>query len=86
MFEKLFINHPKSVNETYWQHFRMASTFSAKLFSAAIVCLVHAIVPGLFVKTGSLMITRLHERMALNRVNTKSKDKASDSHYIEYMI
>lgn len=86
MFKKLFIDHPKSVNETYWQHFIMATSFSARLFSAAMVCLIHAIVPGFFVKTGSKMITKLHERMNLNRVVRKDKDKSSESHTIEYMI
>ena len=34
---------------------------------AGIACLVHAVVPGFFAKTGSAAIERLHGRMVLNR-------------------
>ncbi len=65
--DRLFTEHPASVGETYWQHFGMALSFSATLFAAAFFCLVHAILPFAFEKTGSLMITRLHDRMVTNR-------------------
>ena len=75
---RLFTEHPASVGETYWQHFGMALSFSVTLFAAAFCCLVHAIFPFAFEKTGSCMITKLHDRMVTNRsrLNTESSDLA----------
>ncbi len=88
MFKKLFINHPKSVNETYIQHFFTAMSFSMKLFKAAIACFIHALVPGLCIKTGSKAITELHVKMVTFRV--KSNNEAATNEQpegsIEYMI
>ena len=64
---RLFTEHPESVGETYWQHLGMALSFSAKLLAAAFCCAVHAIFPFAFEKTGSCMITELHDRMVTNR-------------------
>ncbi len=49
----IFTKHPKSVNETYWQHCCFALGFSVKLFLAAFCALVHAFFPFLFEKTAS---------------------------------
>lgn len=67
MFDRLFIDHPRSVGESYLEHQRHAFGFGVALLGAALACLVHAIVPGLFVRTGSEAITRLHDRMVVNR-------------------
>lgn len=64
---KLFTDHPKSVGETYFEHLRAASSFSIRLFAAAICCGVHALFPFLFEKTGSTMIEGLYDRMCVNR-------------------
>jgi hypothetical protein len=88
MFKKLFINHPKSVNETYIQHFFTAISFSMKLFKAAIACFIHALVPGLCIKTGSKAITELHVKMVTFRVkgNSEVTSNAQSEGSIEYMI
>jgi hypothetical protein len=39
---------------------------------AGLACLVHALIPGLFVKTGSMAIARLHDRMIMNRTRKPS--------------
>ena len=67
--------HLKSVNETYLEHFWQAMGFSITLAVAAVVCLVHALLPFLFERTGSQLIGRLHERMLVNR---KRKAVADD--------
>jgi hypothetical protein len=88
MLKQLFVDHPKSVNETYIQHFCTAMSFSMKLFQAAIACFIHALVPGFCVKTGSKAITELHVKMVTFRVKGSSgvaPDKQADGS-IEYMI
>ncbi len=67
MIQRLFTEHPRSVDESYLQHLAAALGFSVRLALAALACLVHAFLPFLFVKTGSAMITTLHDRMVTNR-------------------
>ena len=53
MYKKLFINHPQSVDETYFEHARFALRFSSLLFLAAFAALIHAVIPAFFEKTAS---------------------------------
>jgi hypothetical protein len=64
---RLFTEHPEAVGETYGEHLVMASGFGLKMIGAGLACLVHGLLPFLFVKTGSLAITELHQRMVTNR-------------------
>lgn len=67
MIGKLFVAHPRSVGETYFQHLAHAASFGFALIAAGLACLVHALVPALCVRTGSRAVTALHDRMVLNR-------------------
>jgi hypothetical protein len=64
---RLFTEHPHEVGETYWQHLATASSFGLGLIGAGLACMVHAIFPFMFVKTGSREVTRLHGRMVSQR-------------------
>ena len=75
---KLFTGHPASVGETYFQHLVTASTFFAKLFVAAVVCLVHAFLPFLFEKTGSKLITGMYQDMVSHRDRRASQPAAAE--------
>jgi len=63
----LLTEHPASVGETYTQHLASATGFSLRMIAAGLACLIHALLPFLFVKTGSNAIVALHDRMVLNR-------------------
>jgi hypothetical protein len=67
MLRELFIEHPESVGESYGEHFLVALSFGATMMAAGLACVIHALVPGLFVRTGSETIARLHDRMVSNR-------------------
>lgn len=67
MLRELFIDHPKSVDETYGEHLLVALSFGTTMIVAGLACVVHALVPGLFIRTGSETIARLHDRMVTNR-------------------
>ena len=67
MLYRLFTEHPASVDETYGEHLAVATSFGARMVLAGLACLVHAVLPFLFVKTGSAAITELHERMVAKR-------------------
>lgn len=62
MFKELFIDHPRQVRETYFQHFLFAMRFSIMLIVAAIAALIHAFVPALFEKTASSIVADLFQR------------------------
>ena len=67
-----FTEHPATVGETYGQHFVTAMGFSLSMLRAAFCCAVHAVLPWMFVKTGSSCITELHDRMVTNRSRLES--------------
>lgn len=63
MIQRIFLNHPATVDESFFQHMGFALRFSFSLFAAAGAALVHAFVPCLFEKTASKIITKLYERI-----------------------
>ncbi|GHD57938.1 type 1 capsular polysaccharide biosynthesis protein J [Thalassobaculum fulvum] len=65
---RLFTEHPQSVGESYTEHMGVAFGFGWRMVLAGLACLVHAVLPFLFVKTGSRTISVLHDRMVANRV------------------
>ncbi|MFQ5774283.1 MAG: DUF6356 family protein [Kiloniellaceae bacterium] len=67
MLRSLFTEHPASVDETYTEHMAAAASFAARMLLGSLACLVHALLPFLFVKTGSSIIAELNERMVTNR-------------------
>ncbi len=64
---RAFTEHPASVGETYTEHLVKAGCFGTRMALAGIACLVHGILPFLFVRTGSRAIAELNERMIANR-------------------
>lgn len=62
-----FTEHPAAAGETYLAHLRTAAGFGFEMIAGGIACLVHALLPFLFVRTGSDCICRLHERMYARR-------------------
>ncbi|HEY3784299.1 MAG TPA: DUF6356 family protein [Steroidobacteraceae bacterium] len=64
---RLFTDHPASVGESYGAHLLRASWFGGRLMLAGGACLVHAVFPFLFVRTGSKAITELHTVMVTGR-------------------
>ena len=61
MFTRVFLTHPRTVDESYAEHARFAFGFSAKLFVAAGAALVHALFPCLFEKTASRITAELYD-------------------------
>jgi Family of unknown function (DUF6356) len=73
---RLFTQHPESVGETYLQHLRQASAFALGMWVGGAACLIHAVFPFLFVRTGGNWVSKLHQRMT-----SRSRDSVvPDSH------
>ena len=77
MLNRLFLDHPRTVDETYLQHLAFATRFSLTLLAAAGAALMHALVPCLFEKTASRIVAQLYERTH-NRGASLSADQALD--------
>jgi hypothetical protein len=67
LWESLFKDHPRSLGESYWEHQRHAFAFGASMIWGGVACVLHALVPALFVRTASSTILRLHERLIATR-------------------
>jgi hypothetical protein len=72
MLRQMFVDHPESVGESYGEHFLVALGFAATMLATGLALVVHAIVPGLFVRTGSAAITGLHDRMIRHRQRARA--------------
>jgi len=64
---RAFTDHPASVGESYTEHLFRAVYFGTRMVCAGIACLVHGVLPFLFVRTGSRAIAELNDRMVVNR-------------------
>ena len=67
MILRAFTEHPASVGETYSEHFLFATRFGMRMVLGGFACILHGILPFLFVRTGSRQIETLHGRMVVSR-------------------
>lgn len=63
----LFTQHPASVGESYGAHLVVAASFGVRMILGGLACLIHAVLPFLFVRTGSVQISALHDTMVAHR-------------------
>jgi hypothetical protein len=68
LFRRLFIDHPSSVDETYFEHLVTAMRFGITMVGAGMACVIHGLLPALFVTRGSDTVCTLHERMVVKRL------------------
>lgn len=68
-----FTDHPASMGETYREHLTTATGFGLSMITGGLACLVHGLLPFLFVKTGSTAVLVLHERMVTHRMKAKTR-------------
>jgi hypothetical protein len=62
-----FTEHPASVGESYGEHLMHAMCFGTRMMLAGVACMVHALLPFMFERTGSRTVSALHERMLVHR-------------------
>lgn len=67
---RFFTEHPASVGENYLQHLGSALSFAGPLLLAAACVFLHALLPFLFPRTASRIVTRLHRRMVKDRARS----------------
>ncbi len=60
---RLFLDHPRSVGESYFEHLGVATRFGAKMVGGGIACVLHGLVPAVFARTGSDTVKGLYADM-----------------------
>ena len=63
MIEKVFLQHPATVEESYFEHMMFAGRFALTLLAASAAAFVHAVIPALFEKTASNLIRQMYARI-----------------------
>jgi hypothetical protein len=79
---RLFTHHPRSVGESYLQHQRHAFAFGATMIFAGLACILHGLVPVLFVTTPSRTVSRLYDRMVTSRSRLRPSGASVDKERI----
>jgi hypothetical protein len=64
VWDELFLEHPRAVGETYFQHQRRAFGFAGQLINAGLACALHGVAPRLFARAASATVDRLHNEMS----------------------
>jgi hypothetical protein len=62
-----FTDHPAAVGESYGEHLVTATSFGARMMLAGIACMLHGLLPFLFVRTGSRAVSELNEQLVARR-------------------
>jgi len=70
---KAFKDHPKSVGQSYFQHFQFSANMSLSLLGASLTALTHAVVPPLCQTSTSQSINKLHALMQRQK-NRKNEE------------
>ena len=67
LWDSLFVDHPRSLGESYREHQRHALEFGISMIRGGLACVIHALLPALFARTASTTIMRLHDRLIATR-------------------
>jgi hypothetical protein len=62
--DKLFAEHPREIGESYSEHASHAAYIGSRMLLAGFACLVHAVLPGLFIRTASNTVDGIIDLMA----------------------
>lgn len=84
MLRRLFLDHPASVGESYFQHLGVATGFGARMIAGGIGAVIHGVLPFAHQTTGSRTIAALHARMVAKR--TAVRDAQTQLNTVEYII
>ena len=77
MLDKLLLEHPRDIGESYGEHAGHAMYIGTKLLGAGIACLVHAVLPGLFVRTASAAVQDVQDLMTKRTANAPMDEQVA---------
>lgn len=59
MIDRLFLLHPRSLYESYGQHWRVANRCPRPIMGAGLGCVIHGFISTLFTLAGSRIVKKL---------------------------
>lgn len=62
-FDRLFLEHPRDVGESYFQHMAHSASYGWRILGIAGYAFVHALIPGVFKTHASSRICALAEEL-----------------------
>ena len=68
-----FTEHPRSVNETYGEHFGFALKFGVKMTLGGLAAMLHAVFPFLFITTAG----KVNDELQVMRQTSPGRKKLS---------
>ena len=80
MIRRIFLDHPRTVGETYTEHFGVAAGFGATMIWGGMKAIAHAFVPSICKTSGSDTVRSLHAKLVEKRAAT------AQMHTVEWMI
>lgn len=78
MLGRLFVDHPKALGMSWFEHGVGAFRIGGEMIGAGAACVVHAIVPGLFTETAGRTVERLHQHMLQRRAGAANPEMWPD--------
>jgi hypothetical protein len=81
-----FVEHPRSVGESYAEHCVVAARFGLSMVAGGFGCLVHAVFPALFERTGSSAVKTLYGEMLAREPGTQGPAHEEPEWQLEYEI
>jgi hypothetical protein len=67
LIDRLLLAHPRTVGETYTEHAGIAGRFGLTMVIGGLKCLVHAILPAVFMRSASDSVAKLHSELERRR-------------------
>ena len=67
IMQDLFLEHPKNVCLSYFQHFKLSMGFSLKFGIGSLKAFAHAIFPFMFIKSTSDIINDIENQLKVNK-------------------
>lgn len=62
-FDRLFLEHPRDVGESYFQHMAHSASYGFRIAGIAFYAFVHALIPGVFKTHASSRICKLADEL-----------------------
>jgi hypothetical protein len=77
MLDKLLMEHPRDIGESYGEHAGHALYIGARMLAAGFACLVHAVLPGLFVRTASEAVEDIQDLMTKRTAESRLDEQTA---------
>ena len=77
ILDRVFLAHPRTVDETYLQHCGFAARIGSRLLLAGMAAMVHAIVPCLCETTASRIVLAMNSDIVARRAKANQSQAAA---------